>query len=1032
MKRLTIALLLLAANASAATLQWDGPNTTGSGPALGGTGNWDTTTTNWFNGTSHVAWTNPSDAVFSAIPTATATATLNSVPITFNSITFGVNGYTIASTGPTLGPTGSASITTSSGISAAITATTNGTTLHVLGPGTLSISHADISGTTFIDGGNLVVPAGGLFSQVPNGTLFVGDTISNSTILVDGSSNGRTAIIGNTPTSTNNTVTVTGAGIFGYTGTIEVGENSSNNTLLIENGGLAEVTNVNTGSFISGGTAGNTQNNVVVTGTNSALHTTRTFTIGVAGNNNSLSVTEGGHVVVINSSETSVATIGLDNGADFNSATISDPGSLWTINGNLQVGNNGSNNSFSVLNGAVTNISSTNPNFGNMFIGGNVANLANGSNNTMTISGGGQVTVSGNGSIGDNTTSNNNNVTITDPGSLWSITGTLDVGNFGSNNSLTVLNEGEVTAGAISIALNGGSSGTLFIGTGGTPGIVNTPIISGGGGQGAVVFNHNANPYTFSVPMGGNLTVEQVGTGTTLLTGINTYLGNTLITNGTLQAGGVDVFSPNATVNIQAPGTLNLGGFNQITSSVTNNGLLTFGGVPTVTLQVNGTYTQGNGGNLIDTIDAAGDSDLINTTGAVSLNGTLTVDSHEGFSLFTQYHLIHSNTSVSGIFNHVASNSLLKPVVIYDSQDVYLFLQSNLTFAALTHNEREVAHQWDSITNPTEDQLAVLTVLVNLPINQIPRALDDMAGEQYIYLTQLDRQSNEAFSRRIFNALRNGCVDPCDPTYGWLQVGGGQYFVQKDINSPGLDTVNLDVSLGTFSIVRERLYLGIGGNYELNRLHFHQGGKPYWNTLQGAVYGAFMGDDSYLFIDIITGYSWGNFTRPIDFGTVHRRAKSKPSLTQAMGYAELGCNLCVNCLDIQPYIGAEYGHYSQNRFTEHGANSLNLRLRTKTTNTADSYVGAHISSDYQRLAFNLDLAWQHRFKHANILTTAQFDQFGTPFSIFGVRLGNEGFVGALGCLFSATDGLDLYAELSGECWQRFYTYAANVGFSLLF
>ena len=651
----------------------------------------------------------------------------------------------------------------------------------------------------------------------------------------------------------------------------------------------------------------------------------------------------------------------------------------------------------------------------------------------MTLSQGGHVNVFGGGSIGDSTFSNNNAVTVTDSGSLLSIAGTLHVGNFGTNSSLTLVNGGEITAGAIVLAVQSGSSGTLFIGTGGAPGILNTPSIFGGAGNGAVVFNHNANPYTFSVPMSGNLTVEQVGTGTTLLTGSNTYAGTTLITNGTLQGGGVDVFSPNATVNIQSPGTLNLGGFNQITSSVTNNGVLTFGGVPNVTLQVDGTYTQGSGGNLIDSIDAAEGSDLINTTGAVSLNGTLSVETLGSLPPVTRYHLIHSDTSVSGTFSHVTSNSLQKFSVLYDPMDVYLFFQSNLALlTGLTHNQREVASQFDSITNPSADELFVLEVLLHLPLGQIPRALDDMAGEQYTYLTQLDRQSNEAFSRRIFYALRNGCIDPCEPSYGWLQVQSGQYFAREDINSPGLDTVNLDVSLGTFSIVRERLYLGIGANYELNRLHFHQGGKPYWNTLQGALYGAFIGDDNYLFVDIITGHSWGNFTRPIDFGTIHRRAKSKPSLTQSMGYAELGCNLCVFCLDIQPYIGAEYGHYSQNRFTEHGADSLNLRLRTKTTNTVDSYLGAHISSDYRRLAFNLDLAWQHRFKHANILTKAQFDQFGTPFSIMGVRFGNEGFVGALGTLFSATDSLDLYAEVSGECWQRFYTYAVNVGLNYLF
>lgn len=50
-------------------------------------------------------------------------------------------------------------------------------------------------------------------------------------------------------------------------------------------------------------------------------------------------------------------------------------------------------------------------------------------------------------------------------------------------------------------------------------------------------FNHNANNYEFGAPISGNAVVNQVGSGTTILTGTNTYTGGTTITAGVFQLG---------------------------------------------------------------------------------------------------------------------------------------------------------------------------------------------------------------------------------------------------------------------------------------------------------------------------------------------------------------------------------------------------------------------------------------------------------------------------------------------------------------
>jgi len=86
--------------ARAATLTYDA-NTTP--PANDGTGVWDTTTANWFDGTNDVVWPNTTNdtAIFGAGSGAAGTVTVGASGVTANSITFNAPGsgnYTLSGT----------------------------------------------------------------------------------------------------------------------------------------------------------------------------------------------------------------------------------------------------------------------------------------------------------------------------------------------------------------------------------------------------------------------------------------------------------------------------------------------------------------------------------------------------------------------------------------------------------------------------------------------------------------------------------------------------------------------------------------------------------------------------------------------------------------------------------------------------------------------------------------------------------------------------------------------------------------------
>src|SRR5207253_7636965 len=81
---------------------------TGTGAGLGGSATWSATSTNWFNGTSIVAWTAASDAIFEGTGGTTTLATTQSQSV--NSLTFKVNQTVASAATSTLSLTGSAGL----------------------------------------------------------------------------------------------------------------------------------------------------------------------------------------------------------------------------------------------------------------------------------------------------------------------------------------------------------------------------------------------------------------------------------------------------------------------------------------------------------------------------------------------------------------------------------------------------------------------------------------------------------------------------------------------------------------------------------------------------------------------------------------------------------------------------------------------------------------------------------------------------------------------------------------------------------
>jgi fibronectin-binding autotransporter adhesin len=180
-----------------------------------------------------------------------------------------------------------------------------------------------------------------------------------------------------------------------------------------------------------------------------------------------------------------------------------------------------------------------------------------------------------------------------------------------------------------------GAGSGINLGGGGLTGSIASPTVTG---SGSLSFDLTL-PITYAGDLIGALNVVQQGTGTTTLSGANTYTGPTTINAGVLKAGSATAFGSNSAFTLNGTGSLNLNGFNDGIGSLS-------GGPSTTVLLGNKTLSITNifagAGIFNGTISGAGGSinmggyvlDLTNNntyTGGTTISaGTLEADNSGG------------------------------------------------------------------------------------------------------------------------------------------------------------------------------------------------------------------------------------------------------------------------------------------------------------------------------------------------------------------------------------------------------------------
>ena len=288
--------------------------------------------------------------------------------------------------------------------------------------------------------------------------------------------------------------------------------------------------------------------------------------------------------------QSGAATLGNQAGAT-GFANVSNINTLWTVDGDLTVGNSGQG--------------------------------------TLTLSNNGEVITTGDGILGSQTGSTGT-ATITDAGTEWQINGELKVGDKG-DGTMSVENGGAVSvAGNVAIADSGGTSTLTLDGNVSRLTASGTSVTIGGQGDGTLIVQNAAAALVSGA--GVSLGEQSTGTGTLTVQG-----SNTIMSAGSLTIGGYGT----GTLNVQDSASLSTGtsislgeqasGTGTATidnAAVTDAGSLTVGsyGTGTMTIQDGGSLTvQGNDVTLGEQNTGSGTLNLSGNGSTLTFNGDMTI-----------------------------------------------------------------------------------------------------------------------------------------------------------------------------------------------------------------------------------------------------------------------------------------------------------------------------------------------------------------------------------------------------------------------
>lgn len=876
-----------------------------------------------------------------------------------------------------------------------------------------------------VDGGNVTISNTGALTVTNGSTINSGSVSINAggaltsnvelnggSLSIDGDLNGRLTL-NNGNVSVNGTLDSASVGsATSLSNNGEVGDvNVSAGGTFVNNTGAVAGATVNAGTASNAGTMG------------SLTNTQGNFTNNTGGTITGKTTVAGGTVTnnfVVTDADVAAAAAFVNNngataGAITNAGTVSNAGTIASVRndagsftnnfggevtgettvsggavtnnatlGAVTVGAGGTfTNTSGASAGAVTN-SGAASNAGTIAgltnTAGNFANNAGGTVTGKTTVTGGTVTnnfvvsdadvaaaaafVNNSGAVAANVT---NAGTLSNAGTIASVRN--DGGSFTNNGNGTVTGKTTVAGGSV---VNNAALADVEIGANGT-------FTNNSGATAGAVSNAGTGSNDGTIASLANSGGLFQNTGT--ISGAANIMGGALVNQGTV-AGTVEIFD----------GGL-LSGSGIVGSLTVNAGGVVSPGPGIAVATVNGDLTFRSGSIYQVDVDAAGQSDRLAVSGALSLEGgRLAVLAGSGVYDPSTSYTIASAGTVSGRFDAVTSNlAFLSPTLTYGATGIDLRLDRNdVAFADLaeTANGRAAASAVEALGVTSPLTLAVLS----LDDATAASAFSQLSGEVHASVKSAlmwdSRFPRDAILERAGSAVST--LQETEDAVFWTSGFAGAGHLSGDGNAAAIDNRTAGVLVGADTAVSDDWRLGGILGYS----HLTVQPQARVDAYHAGLYGYGNIGALNLAGGAIYSHNEVSSERDLAFGSFTDRLTADYDSTVAQVFADLSFTLSADDIRLQPFANLAYVYLDTDAFKENGGSAA-LSAEGATDDAMLTTIGvrwwANLPIDQMPISASGMLGWRHA--EGDLSPSARLAFAGaSPFTIAGVPIARDALV----------------------------------------